>query len=165
MPSLNSLPHSLCPHRYRPTPSLIPTPHSPNRVNRPFLCYSTTSAPLNPQISLLQYDAEDAMAVIAQVAGYEESKEEFQRVSEVRVLADLLDVANSGYGGGRWGGEGGVGALRDVPENGSGKWDLGLGWYGSGEWDLGLRWYLVDFGFEEDGMGKKEGKERGLWAP
>ncbi|TQD89188.1 hypothetical protein C1H46_025271 [Malus baccata] len=98
------------------------------------------------------------MAVIAQVAGYEESKEEFQRVSGVRVLVDLLDVVKNGYGGGRWGGEGGVGALRDVPENGSGKWDLGLGWYGSGEWDMSLRWYLVDFsrGFVSDSSGDKK---------
>ncbi|KAM1124565.1 hypothetical protein ACFX13_040667 [Malus domestica] len=36
---------------------------------------------------------EDATAVIAQVAGCEESEEAFQRVSGVRVLADLLDLS------------------------------------------------------------------------
>ncbi|XP_068345091.1 U-box domain-containing protein 4-like [Pyrus communis] len=87
---------------------------------------------------------EDATAVIAQVAGCEESEEAFQRVSGIRVLADLLDLStgsslrskenavgallNLATCGGDWGlrevreeGMGVVDGVADVAENGGTK--------------------------------------------
>ncbi|CAI0461916.1 unnamed protein product [Linum tenue] len=61
---------------------------------------------------------EDATAVIAQIAGCEESEAEFGRVSGIRVLVDLLDVGTGSSGRVK---ENAVGALLNLVRSGGEK--------------------------------------------
>ncbi|XP_054790444.1 U-box domain-containing protein 1-like isoform X1 [Prosopis cineraria] len=91
---------------------IIKTPNSPIRSIKDALkaLFGIALHPLNrctmiqlgaveALFSLVQKDrkvgiVEDATAVIAQIAGCEESEEAFQKVSGIGVLVDLLDMAN-----------------------------------------------------------------------